>query len=374
MSKEKRVPILKIDELKPTGAASLNLLNSLSRDLKREVSETSRMTTRTRSQFNMKRRIQMQSKILQDDLPLREILQLPYLYRTDKHISVIHEILKNVPIYANLTKKLQLAICCGVELKKTDFSVHAGVIPQSCIILFEGSMLCNDEIVSNVQIVGFHDVITATPSPNSLRSTEESITVGYLSRTRIATLICPLELRKAMRLFCSVPLFDTLRIDELFEWVRVAENEKYDSGEIILKQNTDPGPFILVESGKCSVVKVITDEEQLVPLEIGHLTRGSYFGDYSLLKNCQKYAAIICETQCEIYSVQPSIWRSLVNKDLKDDMITFLNRLPTRQMIVDAYHGTRVWNDYRSNVIIDQLTELHQERRRRVLLDGDING
>lgn len=100
--------------------------------------------------------------------------------------------------------------------------------------------------------------------------------------------------------------------DEQFEQVvKLFHEQRYDFGDLIVKQGEVSDAFFILTSGRARVIKTINAKEEIV---LGSLRPGSEFGETALLNEETRTATIRCSTPVEVQRLSRDKFLELVER------------------------------------------------------------
>ena len=166
-------------------------------------------------------------------------------------------------------------------------------------------------------------IITGNPSSYSARATEESRLISIHGDAFHDFLLTQPNLRdyfdKFIR-YTSIHQFLKTFTDlgvaspkDLQEMSRHFKAEFFSEGEAVIRQDTEPDKFYLIESGKVKVVRW----EDKKPKTINFLQEGEFFGEKALFEETKRYADVICLTDCQLLSLSREGFKEIVQKSPK---------------------------------------------------------
>ncbi|CAL1701477.1 unnamed protein product [Somion occarium] len=116
----------------------------------------------------------------------------------------------------------------------------------------------------------------------------EPCTLWSLDRITFRTIILKAAHRRRTmyeQFLSSVPLLTSLGPEERSKIADALVSKAYGDGEAVVKQGEMGDTFFFIEDGEAIVTKSYTDENgQLREFKVGHLRKGDYFGELSLLR------------------------------------------------------------------------------------------
>ncbi|KAI0053065.1 camp-dependent protein kinase regulatory subunit [Auriscalpium vulgare] len=121
----------------------------------------------------------------------------------------------------------------------------------------------------------------------------ESSTLWSLDRITFRTIILKAAHRRRTmyeHFLSTVPLLSSLSATERSKIADALVSTVYRDGEAVVRQGEMGDTFFFVEEGEATVTK--THEGDDGELVVGHLTRGDYFGELSLLKSAPRAATV----------------------------------------------------------------------------------
>jgi CRP-like cAMP-binding protein len=109
----------------------------------------------------------------------------------------------------------------------------------------------------------------------------------------------------------KVPLFDDLPQDAFVALVNRLAYQRYDAGQLIIREG-DPGrSFFIIVEGKVRIYKLGTDEKEVT---LAHLGEGAFFGEMAMLSGAPRTANVIAEEGTEVLEVTDTVLRELATK------------------------------------------------------------
>ena len=105
-------------------------------------------------------------------------------------------------------------------------------------------------------------------------------------------------------------LFRNTSDNKLIKICHLMTKEKYNEGDIILKEGEIGDKFYLIKKGK---VKVVKSNKYIRILEVGNC-----FGETSLLIHNERTATIIAEDKCTFYVLEKKVFDEIMDKNMLD--------------------------------------------------------
>ena len=109
----------------------------------------------------------------------------------------------------------------------------------------------------------------------------------------------------------KIPLFSSLKDDELDAIIKVSIVKHFDKDQIILLENEDGDTLFMIIQGK---VKVATFSEQGKEVIFSILYDGDFFGDMSLLDGKPRSASVVAIEKSELRLIRRSDFIRLLDK------------------------------------------------------------
>lgn len=147
-----------------------------------------------------------------------------------------------------------------------------------------------EEVKKNLYVI--HVSEEAIPPDSGLRLAPTG--VENTLKLPVTTLEADLT-HKMLDVLAHVDLFRTLTVDKAIEFVRLARHESYQSGEVIVRQDTEGDRFYMIVSGE---VEVRRDGRV-----IGRASRYDYFGEVSLFLDVDRVADVVADGPVELLSM-----------------------------------------------------------------------
>jgi CRP/FNR family transcriptional regulator/CRP/FNR family cyclic AMP-dependent transcriptional regulator len=110
-----------------------------------------------------------------------------------------------------------------------------------------------------------------------------------------------MEPERIMQYAEKVPLFSTLKADELKKICRIMVSREFSGGEIIVHEDDDEGhSFFIIVAGKVHVTVMSSQGKQTI---LATLTPGDFFGEMSLLDGEPRSATVYAAEACAVLTV-----------------------------------------------------------------------
>ncbi|KIP09224.1 hypothetical protein PHLGIDRAFT_87117 [Phlebiopsis gigantea 11061_1 CR5-6] len=124
----------------------------------------------------------------------------------------------------------------------------------------------------------------------------ENSTLWALDRITFRTIILKAAHRRRTmyeQFLSSVPLLTSLGPEERSKIADALSSVTYEDGEAVVKQGEMGDSFFIIEDGEAIVTKVHDNEnEGQAEVQVGHLRKGDYFGELSLLRLAPRAATV----------------------------------------------------------------------------------
>jgi len=108
----------------------------------------------------------------------------------------------------------------------------------------------------------------------------------------------------------SIPLFSSLKDEELELLSRNLDELKFEKGEKIISEGAEGDCFYLLKSGMVKVVT--TDPRSGEETVLSHLDPGDYFGEMALITDEPRSASVISETEVEVITLSKDKFKELI--------------------------------------------------------------
>ena len=86
---------------------------------------------------------------------------------------------------------------------------------------------------------------------------------------------------------------------------------KFNAGDIVIKEGSEPGPMYIIEKGRCRVIR----SEEGDGNKVAYLRQGEFFGELSLFKNSRRVATVEAVTDCTLLALSPEAFKNILQKD-----------------------------------------------------------
>jgi ATP-binding cassette, subfamily B, bacterial HlyB/CyaB len=151
----------------------------------------------------------------------------------------------------------------------------------------------------------------------------------------------------------SCSKLSSLPPQELRQLVDQFKPEYFRAGEVVFTQGADPDKFYLIETGKLKIVRWEDDKSEI----INFLREGEFFGEKALLEEAQRYADVVCLTDCHLFSLSKEAFQNMVTKSpkmkrvIEDRIASYLSDVPPipyKEIIKEelaAFKGIKVEKD-----------------------------
>jgi len=166
-------------------------------------------------------------------------------------------------------------------------------------------------------------LITGHPRNASARAVEDSILISIHGDSFTDFLLDKPKLREYFDKFIKhtsihqfLKSFTDMAVatpQELQDLSARFKAEYYNAGDAVIRQGADPDRFYIVESGKLKVVRWEGKTSHTVNL----LRKGDFFGEKALFEDTQRYADVVCLTDCQVLSLSREDFSTLVQKSPK---------------------------------------------------------
>ncbi len=100
---------------------------------------------------------------------------------------------------------------------------------------------------------------------------------------------------------------------ELSQLVKCFKPETFREGEAVFRQGTVGDKFYLVESGKLKVLRWSDGEQEV----LNFLREGDFFGEKALMNDAERYADVVCLTDCQLFSMSKTDFDALMERSPK---------------------------------------------------------
>lgn len=116
----------------------------------------------------------------------------------------------------------------------------------------------------------------------------------------------------------SVPILSTLKPNEIERIADALQPEKFEAGQVIIRQGEQGDRFFIIEEGEVVVRKQsanqsneaekqdVVDTQLAGEIEVGRLKRGDYFGELALINNAPRVATVIAVADVKCISLSAS--------------------------------------------------------------------
>ncbi|KAA1466257.1 camp-dependent protein kinase regulatory subunit [Dentipellis sp. KUC8613] len=125
---------------------------------------------------------------------------------------------------------------------------------------------------------------------------QEDSTLWTLDRMTFRTIILKAAHRRRTtyeKFLSSVSLLSSLSNTERSKIADALESKVYEDGEVIVRQGEMGDTFFFVEEGEATVTQTQQGEDgEVVEVMVGHLIKGDYFGELSLLRLAPRAATV----------------------------------------------------------------------------------
>lgn len=262
------------------------------------------------------------------------------------------EFIRKAPLFSICTDEELSELMKAVELK----SVNAGEIIFSqgdpgdkFYVVFNGKIRIikeegEKELNLGIRVKGDHfgeaALITDNPRIATARAVEDSILLSIDRDSFSRNIFSVLELREYFDKFIrytsihgflkTCTALSSIPPKDLQEFVHHLKAEFYKEGDVVFRQGAEPDKFYLIETGKLKVVRWKDKGQEI----INFLREGDFFGEKALIEETQRYADVVCLTDCHLFSLTREAFQELVVKSpkiktvIEDRIKTYLKGKP----------------------------------------------
>lgn len=104
-------------------------------------------------------------------------------------------------------------------------------------------------------------------------------------------------LKEKLNLLTTVPLFSTLKEDEIIVVARYSKFYHFSKGEIIFNEGSMAAELFVISEGEVFIKKNANEEDETI---LAHFISGNFFGELDLLDEAPRSATAVCETDTTI--------------------------------------------------------------------------
>ncbi len=137
-------------------------------------------------------------------------------------------------------------------------------------------------------------------------------------------------------------LFESLEANELRIVIDAMEEEKFNTGEVVINQGDKGDCLYIVESGELECLKRSSNESDFKLVKV--YTAGEAFGELALLYNCPRAARVVTKTSVVLWKLDRETFNNIVKESAIKKRQKYENFLRRVELLstVESYELTQI--------------------------------
>ncbi|MEW6378742.1 MAG: peptidase domain-containing ABC transporter [bacterium] len=268
-------------------------------------------------------------------------------------INDLHHFIRKISLFSIFSDEELAQLTRMAELKSVkagELIFDQGASGKEFYLVYSGKVRIlqrnekNQEINLGVRSGGDHfgetALITDKPRNAAARAVEDSVIISIDHQLFYDYVYSKPELREYFDKFIratsihqflkSCTELSSIPPNQLQYLVQNFHLEFFKEGDVVFRQNAKPDKFYLIESGKLKVIRWEGKRQEI----INFLREGDFFGEKALVEDSQRYADVICLTNCTLFSLAKETFHELVThspkikKVFEDRILSYLTDKP----------------------------------------------